>query len=104
MNGFLEYISLSWDHVLELAIGHAIVVAIALVIDIVIGVSLGVLVYRRERAANIALAITAMMAPVPAVQGLSLRTPKGCRTLLMCSVTYKRNRLVWKSRCCHGCC
>ena len=33
---------------LELAIGHAIVVAIALAIDIVIGVSLGVLVYRRE--------------------------------------------------------
>ena len=49
MGGFLEYLSLNWDHVLELAIGHAIVVAISLAIDVVIGVSLGVLVFRRER-------------------------------------------------------
>jgi osmoprotectant transport system permease protein len=58
MGGFLEYLALNWDHVVELAIGHAIVVAISLAIDVVIGVSLGVLVFNRERAANVALAIT----------------------------------------------
>src|SRR5215216_3059486 len=65
MNSFLEYISLSWDHVLVLALGHALVVAISLAIDIVIGVSLGVLVYRRERAANVALAITSTFLTIP---------------------------------------
>ena len=85
MSSFLEYISLSWDHVLELAIGHAIVVAIALVIDIVIGVALGVLVYRRESAANVALAITSTFLTIPsfALFGLFIdlrpRLPAGGR-------------------------
>ena len=38
MGSFLEYMSYSWDHVLELAIGHTIVVAISLAIAAVIGV------------------------------------------------------------------
>jgi hypothetical protein len=33
MGGFLEYLSLNWDHVVELAIGHAIVVAISLALQ-----------------------------------------------------------------------
>src|SRR5215213_9870524 len=65
ISSFLEYISLSWDHVLALALGHALVVAISLAIDIVIGVSLGVLVYRRETAANVALAITSTFLTIP---------------------------------------
>ena len=64
---FLEFLATSWDHVLELAIGHAIVVAISLAIAIVIGVSLGVLVYRRERAANVALAITSTFLTIPSL-------------------------------------
>ena len=55
---FLDYLSTNWDHVLERAIGHAIVVAVSLAIAVVIAVPLGVLVYRRERAASIALGIT----------------------------------------------
>ena len=75
MSSFLDYISLSWDHVLELAIGHAIVVAIALVIDIVIGVALGVLVYRRESAANVALAITSTFLTIPSFALFGLFIP-----------------------------
>jgi len=75
MNGFLEYISLSWDHVLVLALGHALVVAISLAIDIVIGVSLGVLVYRRERAANVALAITSTFLTIPSFALFALFIP-----------------------------
>ncbi len=67
MGGFLEYLAYSWDHVLELAIGHAIVVAISLIIAIVIGVSLGVLVYRRERVADAALAITSTFLTIPSL-------------------------------------
>jgi osmoprotectant transport system permease protein len=64
---FFEYMAYSWDHVLELAIGHALVVAISLVIAVVIGVSLGVLVYRRERTANVVLAITSTFLTVPSL-------------------------------------
>ena len=75
MSSFLEYISLSWDHVLVLALGHALVVAISLAIDIVIGVSLGVLVYRRERAANVALAITSTFLTIPSFALFGLFIP-----------------------------
>src|ERR671920_411146 len=75
MGGFLEYLSLNWDHVVELAIGHAIVVAISLAIDVVIGVSLGVLVFRRERAANVALAITSTFLTIPSFALFGLFIP-----------------------------
>ncbi len=72
---FLEYWAYSWDHVLELAIGHAVVVAISLAIAVVIGVSLGVLVYRRERAANVALAITSTFLTIPSLALFGLFIP-----------------------------
>jgi osmoprotectant transport system permease protein len=65
--GFFEYLAYSWDHVLELAIGHAIVVAISLAIAVVIAVSLGVLVYRRERTANALLAVTSTFLTIPSL-------------------------------------
>ena len=72
---FPEYLAYSWDHVLELAIGHAIVVAISLAIAVVIGVSLGVLVYRRERAASVALAITSTFLTIPSLALFGLLIP-----------------------------
>jgi len=72
---FLEYISLSWDHIFELAVGHAVVVAISLAIAIVIGVSLGVLVYRRERVANIALGVTSTFLTIPSFALFGLFIP-----------------------------
>jgi osmoprotectant transport system permease protein len=64
---FFEYMAYSWDHVLELAIGHALVVAVSLAIAVVIGVGLGVLVYRRERVANVVLAITSTFLTIPSL-------------------------------------
>jgi osmoprotectant transport system permease protein len=64
---FFEYMVYSWDHVLELAIGHALVVAISLVIAVVIGVGLGVLVYRRERVASVVLAIASTFLTIPSL-------------------------------------
>ncbi|MCA1687272.1 MAG: ABC transporter permease [Actinobacteria bacterium] len=75
MSSFLEYLAFSWDHVLELAIGHAIVVAISLAIAAVIGMSLGVLVYRRERAADVALAITSTFLTIPSFALFGLFIP-----------------------------
>ncbi len=75
MSGFLEYMAYSWEHVLELAIGHAIVVLISLIIAVVIGVSLGVLVYRRERLANAALAVTSTFLTIPSLALFGLLIP-----------------------------
>jgi osmoprotectant transport system permease protein len=72
---FFEFLSTSWDHILELAIGHAIVVAISLAIAIVVGVTLGVLVYRRERAADVALAITSTFLTIPSLALFGLFIP-----------------------------
>jgi osmoprotectant transport system permease protein len=73
--GFFEYLAYSWDHVLELAIGHAIVVAISLAIAVVIGVSLGVLVYRRERTANALLAVTSTFLTIPSLALFAIFIP-----------------------------
>jgi len=75
MGSFLEYMAYSWDHVLELAIGHVIVVAISLAIATVIGVSLGVLVYRRKRLADAALAITSTFLTIPSLALFGLLIP-----------------------------
>jgi osmoprotectant transport system permease protein len=75
MSSFFEYLAFSWDHVLELAIGHALVVAISLAIAVVVGVSLGVLVYRRERAANVALAIASTFLTIPSFALFGLFIP-----------------------------
>ena len=75
MGSFLEYMAYSWDHVLELAIGHTIVVAISLAIATVIGVSLGVLVYRRKRLADAALAITSTFLTIPSLALFGLLIP-----------------------------
>jgi osmoprotectant transport system permease protein len=72
---FFEFLATSWDHILELAIGHAIVVAISLAIAVVIGVSLGVLVYRREQAANVALAVTSTFLTIPSLALFGLFIP-----------------------------
>ncbi len=72
---FFEYLSTSWDHILELAIGHAVVVAVSLAIAAVIAVSLGVLVYRRERAANVALAVTSTFLTIPSFALFGLFIP-----------------------------
>ena len=50
-------------------------VAISLAIAIVIGVSLGVLVYRRERAANIALGVTSTFLTIPSFALFGLFIP-----------------------------
>ena len=72
---FFEYLSYSWDHVLELAIGHAVVVAISLAIAVVIGVSLGILVYRRERAASALLAVTSTFLTIPSLALFAIFIP-----------------------------
>jgi len=69
---FVSYLERRWDHLLELTLEHAQVVTIALLIATVISVTLGVLTYRRERAANILLAVVGTFLTIPSFALLAL--------------------------------
>ncbi len=62
---FFDYVLSRWDNLLEDAIAHVQVVLVSLFIATVIGVTLGILVYRREAIAQVLLAITSTMLTIP---------------------------------------
>jgi osmoprotectant transport system permease protein len=72
---FLRYLASRWDHLLELAIAHAEVVFISLLIATLIGVTAGVLVYRRERSAEVVLAVTSTFLTIPSFAWFGLLLP-----------------------------
>jgi osmoprotectant transport system permease protein len=72
---FLDYLEFRRDHLIELTIEHAEVVAISLLIAAAIGVGLGVAVYRRERAATIVLAIVGTFLTIPSFALLAMFIP-----------------------------
>jgi osmoprotectant transport system permease protein len=72
---FLNYLASRWDHLLELAIAHAQVVFISLLIATAIGVTTGVLVYRRERTAEVVLAVTSTFLTIPSFALFGLLLP-----------------------------
>jgi osmoprotectant transport system permease protein len=72
---FLRYLASRWDHLLELAIAHAEVVFISLLIATAIGVTTGVLVYRRERSAEVVLAVTSTFLTIPSFALFGLLLP-----------------------------
>jgi osmoprotectant transport system permease protein len=89
--GFLEYLTTNWEHVYELTIEHAIVVAVSLAIAVAIAVALGVAVYRRERAANLALAVTSTFLTIPSFALFGLFIPifgLGYRPVVVALVMY----------------
>ena len=63
--GFFEYLASRWDDLLELSIEHAQVVLVSLFIATVIGVSVGVLTYRRPAAAQVALGVASTTLTIP---------------------------------------
>ncbi|MDQ3423971.1 MAG: ABC transporter permease [Actinomycetota bacterium] len=78
---------------LELAIEHAIVVIISIVIATVIGVGLGVATYRTERPRELALAVTGTFLTIPslALFGLFIAIPGlglGARSVVVALVMY----------------
>ncbi|MDQ4063142.1 MAG: ABC transporter permease [Actinomycetota bacterium] len=73
--GFLRYLASRWEHLLELSIAHAEVVFLSLLIATVIGVTAGVLVYRRERSAEVVLAVTSTFLTIPSFALFGLLLP-----------------------------
>ena len=62
---FFEYVSNRREHLTELAIEHVQVVAVSISIATVIGISLGILVYRRPLWAQVVLGITGVFLTIP---------------------------------------
>lgn len=73
--GFFEYLASRWDDLLELSIEHAQVVLVSLLIATVIGVSLGILTYRRPAAAQVVLAIASTILTIPSFALFGLLIP-----------------------------
>lgn len=64
---FISYLQSQWDSLLELGIGHALVVALSVGIATVIGVGLGVTTYRTERPRELVLAVTGVFLTIPSL-------------------------------------
>ena len=75
MVGFLEYLLNDWDDLLEDSIAHVQVVLLSLIIATIIGVTLGVLTYRRRAIAQGLLAITSTMLTIPSFALFGLLIP-----------------------------
>ena len=75
MGKFLDYLSFRKEHLIELTLEHAQVVAVALVIASFIGVGLGIGTYRRERAAIVVLAVVGTFLTIPSFALLALFIP-----------------------------
>lgn len=73
--GFGEYLLSRWDSLLELSIEHAQVVLISLFIATLIGVTLGVLTYRRPFAAQVVLSIASAILTIPSFALFGLTVP-----------------------------
>lgn len=75
MVDFLEYLINDWDDLLEDSIAHVQVVILSLIIATIIGVTLGVLTYRRKAIAQTLLAITSTMLTIPSFALFGLLIP-----------------------------
>ncbi len=73
--GLIEYLISRWDHVLELTIEHAQVVFVSLVIATAMGVLLGILTYKNQQAAGLALAVTGVFLTIPSFALFGLLIP-----------------------------
>ena len=62
---FLEFLISRSDDMLELGLAHAAVVGVSVLLASVIGITLGVLTYQRQRARGFALATTGAMLTIP---------------------------------------
>jgi osmoprotectant transport system permease protein len=64
---FFSYLQSRWSHLVELALQHAAVVAISVLIAIVVGVGLGIATYRIEPAARAVLGTAGVFLTIPSL-------------------------------------
>lgn len=64
---FGRYLATRWDDILELAVAHALVTIVAVLIATVIGVGLGMAVYRRPRSRQLTIAVASVFLTIPSL-------------------------------------
>ncbi len=67
LSSFWTYLQFTWRDVIQLAIDHAVVVTISILISTVIGVGLGILTYRTERPRELVLGVTGTFLTIPSL-------------------------------------
>ena len=72
---FFEYLESRWDNLLELAVQHALIVALSVAIATVIGVSLAVLTYKNDAAMNAAVSVAGIFLTIPSLALFGLLIP-----------------------------
>lgn len=64
---FLSYLAGRWDHLLELAVEHALVTIVAVLIATVVGVGLGVATYRTDAPRRAVIAVASVFLTIPSL-------------------------------------
>ena len=64
---FLEYLGDQWGDLVELGVDHVVIVGIAVLIDTVVGVALGIATYRSARASELVIAVTGTFLTIPSL-------------------------------------
>lgn len=72
MNGFLDYVSRESDRIIAQTVQHASLIAQCILIAAILGVGLGLLVFRNERAAALATGVTSIIFTIPSLAMLGL--------------------------------
>jgi osmoprotectant transport system permease protein len=88
---FPEYLGDNWTDLLDLAVEHAQVVVVAMLVATVVGVGLGFLTYRRPPAARAVLTITSTLLTIPSFALFGLFIPVlglGYRPTVLALVLY----------------
>jgi len=91
---FWEYLGRNWDDLLLTGRDHLVIVAVSMVLGTVIGLTLGVLSYRNDRARTLALGVTGTILTIPSLAlytllvgfGLGLGTPPVVAALTLYSL------------------
>lgn len=93
LSSFWAYLQFSWEHILGLAVDHALVVLVSVAIATVVGVSLGLATYRTQRPRELVLAVTGTFLTIPslALFGVFIAVPflgLGWRSVVVGLVMY----------------
>jgi osmoprotectant transport system permease protein len=64
---FLDYLASRWDNILELALEHAVITLVAVLIATVIGVAFGMATYDRQRSSQLGIAVTSVFLTIPSL-------------------------------------
>lgn len=72
---FWELLGRQWPQAIDQSIEHLQLVVASIAVSVVVGVALGLVVYRRERAATLSLAVTGAFLTIPSFAMIALFVP-----------------------------